>query len=427
MFENLSDREKKLLLGVGALVPITILFLFIFQMTGSFKENKQQLESLDMQIADQKELELEGMLAGRRQNYYANSSLHPSINIASNDYGDWLKTTIEDAGMAWTAFNPTPGSRIRSGDQTIGESKIFKITASGTLPQFNEFLSKFYQKDILHRITQITLTPQNDGRSTKPVRDGFLSAKFTFEALSLASGKNRESFDEFRTNLVNKEKDYQAILRRNIFGPANSEPVLKVSDKKWTTGKKFSTSFTANDANKNDLLTFELVESSVEKASLGPQKETDRRVKFEMPDMPPGEYSFKIKTKDNGFPPKFSIEEFVVTVNEPRKETKTVVKTKEPEPEVDYIRLVKVTGFKPDRDGKRRVWVSIGHTGERKRLAVGEMLDLGDKKYEVVSIKKNEATFVGDGKTYIATLDYASRGELIDKETFDKKNAKADL
>lgn len=322
---------------------------------------------------------------------------------------------MDESGLKWTAFVPSPGSRIRSESKTIGESKIFKVSASGTLAQFNGFLCKFYQRDILHRITRMTLTPQNEARAAKPVRNGQLAAKIDFEALSLASGKNRESFDEFRTNLVNKQKDYQHILRRNIFGPANSEPVLKVSDKKWTTGKKFSTSFTATDANKSDLLTFELVESSVEKATIDIGKATDRRIKFEMPDMAPGEYSFKIKVSDNGLPCKSSIEEFAVTVKEPRKpDPKPVKKKEEPEPEVDYIRLVKVTGISHDRDGKWRVWVSVGNTGERLRLAVGESFDLGDKEYEVRSIDEDKATFTGDAKTFSAKLDYVSRGKFVE-------------
>ena len=218
--------------------------------------------------------------------------------------------------------------------------------------------------------------------------------------------------------MVNKEKDYQAILRRNIFGPANKKPILSASNKTWTTGKSFSTSFTAKDANKNDLLTFELIESSVEGALIK-HKKGDRRIRFEMPDVEPGKYSFKIKISDNGFPSKSSIEEFTVTVKEKRKPTEKVAERKE-DPEVDYIRLVKVTGITPDRDGKWRVWVSFGHSGENRRMTVGETFELGKKKYEVVSIDQDRATFAGDKKTFRAQLGWSSqpdvdfRGALIE-------------
>ena len=217
--------------------------------------------------------------------------------------------------------------------------------------------------------------------------------------------------------MVNKEKDYQAILRRNIFGPANSEPILNASNKTCTTGKPYSTSFTAKDANKNDLLTFELIEKSIEEAKI--DQISERRVRFEMPDVEPGKYSFKIKISDNGFPSKSSIEEFTVTVKEKRKPTEKVAERKE-DPEVDYIRLVKVTGITPDRDGKWRVWVSFGHSGENRRMTVGETFELGKKKYEVVSIDQDRATFAGDKKTFRAQLGWSSqpdvdfRGALIE-------------
>ena len=260
MFENLSNREKKLLLGVGALVAIAIVFVGIFQLISMFEVNNSMLTSLDTQIAEQETLEIEGMLARRRQNYYSNASLHPSVNIASNDYQNWLKTTMTDCGLTWAGIAPSEGSKLRSGNETIGQSKVFKVSASGTLPQLNDFLTKYYQLDMLHRITAMTLTPQNE----------VLTAKLTFEALSLRSGKNRDSFDDFRKNLANSEKDYSAILRRNIFGPANSEPVLKAPNKTATTGKPYSFSITATDANKNDLLKIELLETSVEDAVLTP-------------------------------------------------------------------------------------------------------------------------------------------------------------
>ena len=414
MFENLSNREKKLLLGVGALVPIAIVFVGIFQLISMFEVNNSMLTSLDTQIAEQETLEIEGMLARRRQNYYSNASLHPSVNIASNDYQNWLKTTMTDCGLTWAGITPSEGSKLRSGNETIGQSKVFKVSASGTLPQLNDFLTKYYQLDMLHRITAMTLTPQNEARRSKPVRNGLLTAKLTFEALSLRSGKNRDSFDDFRKNLANSEKDYSAILRRNIFGPANSEPVLKAPNKTATTGKPYSFSITATDANKNDLLKIELLETSVEDAVLTQAKETDRRARFEIPDMPPGKYKFKVKVSDTGFPVKSAIEEFVVTFRAPKKrEPPKVVK---PEPEVDYIQLVKVTGISKDSGGKWQVWVSVGHTGDRLRLVAGESFEIGEKKYEVVSVNRDEATFAGDNKKFLARPDFASRGKLVETD-----------
>ena len=436
MFENLSSREKKLLIVIGALVPIAIVFLCIYQMTSSFKANNEQIQSLDLQILDEQQREIEGMLAGRRQTYYSNTSLHTSLHTAGNHYQNWLQSAMADSGLTWTTVETTPGSRLRSGNQTIGTSKLFKVpAASGTLTQFNDFLSKFYQLDVLHRINYMDLMPQTESRGANKVRNGKLTIKMTVEALSLKSGKHHDGFEtdtdadgvpdylesDFRTNLVNKEKDYKAILRRNIFGPANSEPILNASNKTCTTGKPFSTTFTAKDANPNDLLKFEWFEKSIEEATISQDKPTDRKIRFEMPDVEPGKYSFKVKVIDNGFPEKSSIEEFVVTVKEPRKPKKAVERSK-PDPEVDYIRLVKVTGIKRDRDGELRVWLSLGPpNGNHERLKVGETFEVGKKEYKVVAIEADQATFAGDKKTFRARIGWSSadsdisiRGGLIE-------------
>ena len=92
------------------------------------------------------------------------------------------------------------------------------------------------------------------------------------------------------------------------------------------------------------------------------------------------------------------------------------MKERKPEPEVDYIQLVKVTGIVFDSDGKWRVWLSIGPTGDRPQLAVGETFEVGKKEYEVVSIKQDEATFAGDDKTFVGRPDFKTRGKLKETE-----------
>ena len=359
------------------------------------------------------------MLADRRQSYYVNASPHPSINVASNQYQNWLKATLKESGLTLSGMVPSKDSRLRSGNDIIGESVRVKASARGTLAEFNDFLSKFYQLDMLHRISEIKLKPENEPRSSPPVRNGKITANMTFEFLSLRAAKSRDSFEEFRKNLVNSEKDYDEILRRNIFGPANSEPVITNSNKTHTEGRPFSTSITAKDANNKDQLKFELVKTSVDGAVLTQARPSDRRAKFQMPDVPPGEYKFEVKVSDDGFPPKSSINDFTVTVNEKRVDTKkSVVKEKppEPEPEVDYIQLVRVTGITSDRNGTRRVWVSVGKTGERPRLAVGEAFKIDEKEYVVVSIDDDKATFEGDGRTFVASPDFDTRGALVEIE-----------
>ena len=423
MFENLSDREKKLLLAIGALVPIAIVFLGFLSMQSAYNTNLDQIQSLELQIVEQREIGEKGALAEQRQAYYADTSLPPDITKASNNYlRDIRALMAKESKLAVTFVKPTGGSKIQSGGNVIGQSKQIKASASGTLAQFNDFLTKFYQLDMLHRITDFSLKPQNDPKSkNKLTRNGKITVKITFEVLSLKTGLNRDSFAEFRTHLADSNKDYTDILRRDIFGPKNSEPVVTAGRKTHMTGKEFSTLITATDANKNDMLTFELVESSVEGATLTQTKPGEKRARFKMPDVKPGTYEFGIKAIDDGYPPKSSIKELVVTVNAPKPKKEEEVKTSKPPPEeVDYIQLVKVTGITSDRNGTRHVWVSLGPpTGEFLQLTEGETFEVGKKdkkKYKVEKIYDDEATFSGNDKTYYARPDFKHRGKLKTEE-----------
>jgi len=415
MFENLSNREKKLLLAIGALVPIMIVFFGFITMRNKLKANNDRLNVVKDQIAEQKELEFEGALADRRQAFYANASLPPSENNAGNKYQRWLKPAITESGLTRGPVIPKGGLKLRSGSEIIGQSFMFSVNATGRLPAFNDFLSKFYQMDMLHRITKIEVTPGTEGLTT--TRDGLLELKMDFEILSLKNGKNRSDFDEFPQHPANSEKDYAEILRRNIFGPANSPPIVTASNKTTTTGKSYGFSITATDANKPDLLTFELVEGDVPDAFLKElTRKTSRSARFEMPDMPPGKYNFTVKVSDNGFPAKSTTKDFTVTVKPKSKPQKSNVAEAPKKPkEVDYIRLVRVTGILQEPDRKWKVWLSIGPTGERPLLAVGETFEVGKKKYEVMSIERNEATFSGDNKTFTGRPDSTLR-ELIETE-----------
>ena len=86
MFENLSDREKKLLLAIGALVPIVIIFFVVMRTNEAFKRYAQEQQTLDKQYLEQQDFKTEGMKAEIRQEYYANASLPSAVDRAQSSY-----------------------------------------------------------------------------------------------------------------------------------------------------------------------------------------------------------------------------------------------------------------------------------------------------------------------------------------------------
>ena len=152
---------------------------------------------------------------------------------------------------------------------------------------------------------------------------------------------------------------------------------------------------------------------------------SDSDGKFKIAGLTPGPHRFELNFNLNGYrgnhqsdpidiveADEMQIDVFGPLSPEPETAEKPVSKPEE----VDYIQLVKVTGISSNRDGKLKVWVSVGSTGERHRLSVGESFQLGDKEYKVKSVEESEATFTGDGKTFVARPDFETRGAFEETE-----------
>ena len=107
MFENLSDREKKLLLAIGALVPIVIIFFVVIRTNEAFKRYAQEQETLNSQIDEQEKLKIERKKAEIRQEYYANASLPSAVDRAeSTVILLWLKNTMKESGLSLGGNEP---------------------------------------------------------------------------------------------------------------------------------------------------------------------------------------------------------------------------------------------------------------------------------------------------------------------------------
>jgi hypothetical protein len=414
MFENISSREKKLLLGVGTLVPISILFLLIFWWIGAIDENNQTLMGLDRQIAEQKDLQLEGKLATRRKNFYSHISLPNSVNDASNDYQRWLKSALTDSGLKLDSITPRDGEAIRNGNRLVGRGKILQVRGSGRLENFNKFLKEFYSLNLLHRIDSLTLIPKTEKANNKIVRSGSLTVIMTIEIMSLKTGKDREDFADLKRDPLRPDEQYATILNRNIFGPANNQPLLDGSSSKTVTeGMAVSFSVSGKDADNQDLLKFEMLESPVEDAKLEQKRESDRRARFTMPNQPPGKYEFKIKISDNGYPSKSTVETFTVNVREKKKTV--VAEKKKPDPELDAIKLVRVRAITTGSDGIERAWLEIPRIASTKKLAVNESFEVDEKEYSVVAIDSRQVKISGDDKKFIGVLEHGkTKGRLTE-------------
>lgn len=398
MFEKLTPRERVLAKAVLGLLPATLIFIGIFWFIGKYGDNNDEIVNLMNQITAEEEKLDEAFKANRRRSYYNSVSLPAKFEDASNDYQIWLKLLLADVDMELKTLTPRDASPLKFKKQEVANRKTFAVTAAGNLEQLTEFLNRFYQVDLLHRINSLKVIPLNEvAGNNKKIRTGELSVNITIEVLSLATADEEREFTKQTRELGHTRDEYlAAVLRRNIFGPANNTPVLSARpSSSYTSEKDAKINFTAKDADERDELLFEIVESSVEGAELQ-VRDGSRSASLVVPGQKAGKYDFKVKVTDNGFPPKDNFKDITVTFKD-----RVVSKPKPPappKPPFVNAKETRITAIVRDKAGDWLVWIKVRTTGERYKLKVGESFELDNQKWAVEAIKPEEAVLRVDDK-----------------------------
>ncbi len=398
MFEKLTARERKLAIAVLCLVPATLLFMAVFWVIGKYGENNKKYMNLKTAISTEEDREMSALLAERRRNYYNSISLSPRIEEGSNQYLYWLKTLLNETNLKYKTFTPRGAGDFKKNGEVIGSRKLFSFTATGKLDELTDFLTRFYSVDTLHRINSMKINPKNEASGKdKKIRTGELSVSFIIEIASLTTAGDNPDFDRNSRALARDETEYKAgILRRNIFGPANNIPTISARpSSSYTSMSDAKISVTGKDADDQDDLTFELVESDVE----GVELETSsgkRTARLVVPGQQAGKYKLKLKVTDSGFPPKESFADVSVTFKD------RVVREREPPPppRPDFIHAkeTRITGITKLPSGDWQVWIKVRTTGQKYKLLVGESFKLDKLEWVVESIQPHSAVFQVDGK-----------------------------
>lgn len=398
MFEKLTPRERKLMIGVACLLPITLIFGAVMWYTSAKDANFEDFKSLTSQIEQEQERKIAARKAGIRREYFNGISLPPNVDDASNAYYIWLKQLLREAELEDKGVTPRDTSPLKQKRTVIGERKLFAVKTSGTLKQLTDFLGKFYSADLLHRINSIKVIPQNEvATNDKKIRTGKLSVDLQIEVLALNTAVDRSDFTEnFNIAKIDAEKWQAAILKRDIFGPSNNSPIVKATTStSYKSGSDIRIRLTGEDADEDDQLTFELVESAVEGVELD-FKPGDRNAYLLVPGQKAGRYKHEVRILDNGFPPKTNVTEFTTTFKDPA----PIAVKEEPKPEPPFIHATetRITGIVRERTGDWQVWILVATTGEKHKLSVGESFELDEKKWTVETIEPDLAVLRVDGK-----------------------------
>ena len=431
MLDNLTPRERKLVYATGAVVPISLVFMVLFWFINSYKLNDEELDNLTKLIASETEKATSRESANRRRIYYGSIALPSNFDVANNNYGSWLKLLLEKEGMKISTFKPMDGGslRVSARDPEIGRKKTFQVEAKSDLKELNNFLKEFYSVELLHRISSMKIIPLTEGTGKKKIRTGELKLIMKFETLSLNDAEARTEFTNSKRELAREASEYDALLRRNIFGPANNPPSIRVSKTiNAYTGETANVRFTGRDVDDQDELSFELLESDMEGVELDATSSSARMaIKSEKE----GEFKFKVRVADNGYPPKEAFAETtVIFKNRP---PKPVAKKEDPPPKFKYLPHTRVTQISRERTGEWVAYVKVRPLKKNYRVKVGDDFELDDLTWKVTAIIADEVTFRAGDKTYVARPNPSDQGKLVEvstrksEESTPEKSDKADF
>lgn len=390
----MNQRERILLLAVGATVLLIGGYFGYSWLSAKFDVRYQQISGLEEELQKQKRLLEAGKITAKRVHAYEQRALPPQIEQASSLYREFLLDIADElAGLR------NVNVKINKGNSRPGvyQRLSFMLTADGNLEEFTQFLYFFYSVDYLHRIHTMHVTPLDKSKD--------LQLTVTIEALSLTGAPERTELKSGPANrlALASEADYlKVILERNLFGPPNQPPkIAALSVQQATTKKPFSFEIKAAESDVLDKLKFELDSPSASGAALKPGEPgkpgEPQSAQFTWTPPAKGEYTFTVRTIDDGLPKRKDEKTFKIMVKDEARVETARGPTTPPPLKFDVSKHTYLTSIL-ERDGEMGIWLIERTTSKRIELKVGDKFDIGSMKGVVTKIGLQEIELEVKGK-----------------------------
>jgi hypothetical protein len=277
------------------------------------------------------------------------------------------------------------------------------ITGRGDVRKLTNLLHDFYSVDHLHRIALVSLTPIPDSRD--------LEVTMRVEALALGTAAPDKQLTT-RPGRMLAEKDrkhyLEKIVGRNFFGPPNNPPRLEVGAQRAVIGRPFSFTAQAQDADKQDAVTYALEGEELRGARIDAKSG-----RFDWVPTSVGRFDFVVKATDDGLPEKSSTAKFTINVTDPPPAAA-------PPPRqlgFDHAKHAYITGI-VSKGGKRQLWVTVRTTGQQLRLFEGDDIELGSVKGQLLWLTDREGEIATEsGRILFGLGDCLGEAQTIKTST----------
>ncbi len=210
----MTAREKTLAVLVGALVLLVGFRALHNNLDSRAKERRTTLRGLKDTLRENDATFDRGKAAMKKLTLWQSQSLpydpqDDGLGVAASDYYHWLYEQLSVAPLR--DVDVTRGGGARSRSVTSYRTLSFIADATGSLESLTKFLCAFYEAPFLHRISQLNVTPEADGKT--------LEIRLTVEALVLPTADRTQGLpDSPPLPLAQPSDEYQAeIVGRNIF------------------------------------------------------------------------------------------------------------------------------------------------------------------------------------------------------------------
>ncbi len=382
------NKRERMLTIVVVVVLLAVVFQFgIDRVRKGFKLKNDRIALLEDEIDKKKKSIRYGMNARENMEKIVPQSLPKDSEKAIAVYREWLDRLIADAGLQ----APENTFIKQSQEKDVYQLYQFKISGFTKLPSLVSLLYRFNEKNYLHRIRSLTVTPdRREMYLLKVDMDvdvlGLEAAKPDQPAPSGSSNRLSLSLAEYTSRIVN----------RNLFAPANLPPKLSSESKvSVAVDSRLDYRVSASDPDAGQQIEYRLVGDVPNNLSI--DKRTGQLI-WQPRQL--GTYRVTVEAKDNGLPSQAAQQVVAIQVVDAPKP----IVVKEP-PKFDIASQAFVSAFVTSRNGQPEVWIRSKIEDKTVQLKVGDPFSVGELKGKVTAIGVTYAEFETDGRRWIVGMD----------------------
>jgi len=372
----MTPREKVLTYGVGGILLLAGCQYIWMQYRTAVDSRQTRVAALDQQIFDAREKLLQGAYADRMFGEYLVRSLPSDPERARADYTRWLYEiiTLVDLRDASVKFVNT----MPAGD--LYQLHGFRVSGKTDQRGWLELMHLFYNKDHLHRISDLQVRPH---------REGGLAIDMRVDVVGLNAALPDLPSPEAPSPLVDSFVSYEEpILNRNFFSPPNLPPrFTSPSTLTVNVGESANVSLQAEDP-ENDRLRYSVVGDPPAGLELDSSSGSIRW----RPDAQ-GTHQLVVRVSDDGYPIQSTEQRFEIAVVDPPPPPQT-----EPAGFDDATQTV-LTAL-VQGSGDWTAWMNVRTQGTTLKLRPGDTFDIGRLSGTVVEVNARFVTLEIDGKRF---------------------------